>query len=397
MSEKESSSIDILLSRILSGKANSNDVNNFNKWIKISANEKYFLEYKEIWHTLYNNNGIDDERTNRALNSYINYIDTKRKRNRVRKTLYYSVSSAALVSVIAGLYLLTQSAILKDGYNAIAFSKLKYNSDTIRFELSSGRSINPLNKESKASLLADLNGDYENLNISKRELNYYINSKKIKQSDSLKFNSIEIPPGERFVVVLSDGTKVYLNSGSSLRYPVSFSGTVRNVCLEGRAYFDVSKSNTPFIVSTEDLKIEVLGTSFDVESKRNSNKSSVILIEGSVIVHDGGKSVVIKPDEMYQYNKEVQEGVIKCVDSKSITQCKDGILVLKDISFDDMIMSLSNWYGVEIINNSSISNQERFNGKFDREDIVAAIKTVAMSAKVRYRIVQGRLIIVDYK
>jgi ferric-dicitrate binding protein FerR (iron transport regulator) len=100
---------------------------------------------------------------------------------------------------------------------------------------------------------------------------------------------------------------------------------------------------------------------------------------------------------MFSYNRDVSEGTVKIVDSKAMTQWKDGILVLREISFSDMLESLSTWYGVEIVNRSSVSAGERFYGKFDRENIEAAIKTVALNAKVRYRIEKGRLIIVDYK
>ncbi|GAB1474850.1 hypothetical protein MASR2M69_22910 [Bacteroidota bacterium] len=100
---------------------------------------------------------------------------------------------------------------------------------------------------------------------------------------------------------------------------------------------------------------------------------------------------------MFSFNREDREASVKSVDSRAMTQWKDGILVLRDISFNDMLESLSVWYGVEIINKTTVSVNERFNGKFDRENIEAAVKTVALSAKVRYRIEKGKLIIVDYK
>ena len=145
------------------------------------------------------------------------------------------------------------------------------------------------------------------------------------------------------------------------------------------------------------MKVEVLGTSFDVEAKKSALKSSVILINGSVKVHTQGISRIINPDEMFSFNREIRQGSVTSVDSKAMTQWKDGILALREISFNDMLECLSNWYGVEIVNKSSVSEGERFYGKFDRENIEAAIKTVALNAKVRYRIEKGRLIIVDYK
>lgn len=397
MQKENSSNTDYLLSRILSGKADSHEVERFALWIKESRNERYFEEYKEVWHTL-NDVHPNKNESDRSLTSLLNYIEHSRRKQRVRKRLLYAVSAAASLILIAGLYALVLLNNSPDEYSKLAFAKLKYNDESIKVELSDGSVINPLGKQTRAALTDQINLTDDKLSENIRELNY-LNSEKSKtsKSDTLKFNSVTIPPGERFVIVLSDGTKVYLHSGSYLRYPVSFGSSSRNVTLEGRAYFDVSKSKVPFIVSTDDMKVEVLGTTFDVEAKRSAAKSSVILIEGSVKVHTDGISRIINPDEMFSFNREDREASVKSVDSRAMTQWKDGILVLRDISFNDMLESLSVWYGVEIINKTTVSVNERFNGKFDRENIEAAVKTVALSAKVRYRIEKGKLIIVDYK
>lgn len=397
MQKENSSNTDYLLSRILSGKADSHEVERFALWIKESRNERYFEEYKEVWHTL-NDVHPNKNESDRSLTSLLNYIEHSRRKQRVRKRVLYAVSAAASLILIAGLYTLVLLNNSPDEYSKLAFAKLKYNDESIKVELSDGSVINPLGKQTRAALTDQINLTDDKLSENIRELNY-LNSEKSKtsKSDTLKFNSVTIPPGERFVIVLSDGTKVYLHSGSYLRYPVSFGSSSRNVTLEGRAYFDVSKSKVPFIVSTDDMKVEVLGTTFDVEAKRSAAKSSVILIEGSVKVHTDGISRIINPDEMFSFNREDREASVKSVDSRAMTQWKDGILVLRDISFNDMLESLSVWYGVEIINKTTVSVNERFNGKFDRENIEAAVKTVALSAKVRYRIEKGKLIIVDYK
>lgn len=397
MHKESNNSIDNLLSRVLSGKAGSNEVEQFAYWIKDSHNERYFEEYKQIWHTL-NSTTANLSRSDQSLLTFLNYIDSSKRRERFRRRVLYWASSAATLLILAGMYTLLWLPESLNDYTKLAFSKLRYNSDSIKVELSDGSVVNPLSAKSNISLLSDLTLSKDGLNQENRELNY-LNREKSRSdnSDTLKYNAVTIPPGERFVVVLSDGTKVYLHSGSYLRYPVSFGSASRDVTLEGRAYFDVSKSKVPFIVSTEDIKVEVLGTSFDVDAKKSANKSSVILIEGSIKVHTHGVSRIISPDEMFLFNREIREGSVKVVDSKAMTQWKDGILALREISFNDMLECLSNWYGVEIVNRSSVSSNERFYGKFDRENIEAAVKTIALSAKVRYRIEKGKLIIVDYK
>ena len=397
MYKESKKSIDSLLSGILSGKAGSSEVEHFAEWIKDSQNERYFEDYKQIWHTL-NSAPAGEQMRDRSLESFLNYIDSSRRRQRFRRRALYWASSAATLIIMAGLYMLLWVYESGGDHNKLAFSKLRYNTDTIKVELSDGSVVNPLRVKTSTSLLNDLIPNEKGNEQESRELNYLNRIKsKTDSSDTLKYNAVTIPPGERFVVVLSDGTKVYLHSGSYLRYPVSFGSTSRDVTLDGRAYFDVSKSKVPFIVTTEDMKVEVLGTSFDVEAKKSALKSSVILINGSVKVHTQGISRIINPDEMFSFNREIRQGSVTSVDSKAMTQWKDGILALREISFNDMLECLSNWYGVEIVNKSSVSEGERFYGKFDRENIEAAIKTVALNAKVRYRIEKGRLIIVDYK
>ena len=196
-------------------------------------------------------------------------------------------------------------------------------------------------------------------------------------------------------MLLSDGTRVYLTSNSYLRYPSRFDDDKREVTLVGRAYFEVKKSKVPFIVNTSDMNIEVLGTSFDVESRNTGISSSVILVEGSVKVNAQGKSQIIFPDEQISLHRSSKELTVKSVDSRMMTMWKDGVLVVHGQTFGELIESLSSWYGVRIVNKSNVSKTERFNGRFDREDIEAAIKAISISAGIIYKIEDGKLVLED--
>ncbi len=132
-----------------------------------------------------------------------------------------------------------------------------------------------------------------------------------KQPLTKSYNSVTTPSGERVVMALPDGSKVYLTANSYLRYPVEFGKDKREVNLVGRAYFEVKKSSVPFIVNTSDMNIEVLGTSFDVESRYNSQNSSVILVEGSVKVFADGKTQIIHPDEQISLHRTTRENGCK--------------------------------------------------------------------------------------
>ncbi|OFY44609.1 MAG: hypothetical protein A2X18_03275 [Bacteroidetes bacterium GWF2_40_14] len=393
MQIKGAEATDILISRILKGTANTGEIAEFAIWIKDIDNERYFEQYKEVWHSAQNID-ISEGKFDQSLHSLLHYIRYNRKKQIKRRRFVFAISSAAVILSIFGLFALYDNYSTWYNYSHVSFSELKYNSDSIKVELSDGRVINPLRKSPYYTKEKEINLNSGN----QREISY-LNGKgsNKKQSDSLKYNSVSIPSGERFAIVLSDGTKVYLNSNSYIRYPVSFGKNSRDVTLVGRAYFDVQKSDVPFIVTTSDMKVEVLGTSFDVESNKNAIKSSVILVEGSVKVLADGQSKIISPNEMFSINRLHRKMTVSNVDSKTMTLWKDGILVLKELSIDSLLECLCSWYGVEIINNSSVSKREKFNGKFDRENIEAAMKTIALSAKVRYRIENGILIIEDIK
>jgi ferric-dicitrate binding protein FerR (iron transport regulator) len=143
------------------------------------------------------------------------------------------------------------------------------------------------------------------------------------------------------------------------------------------------------------MKIEVLGTSFDVESKPSVDKASVILVEGSVKVFADGLTKLIKPDEQFSIQRTTKVVSVSNVDAKLMTMWKDGVLVVQGQTIDELIENLSSWYGVRIINKSSVPKFERFNGRFDREDIETAVKTLCINANVRYRVESGNLIIED--
>ncbi|OFY39480.1 MAG: hypothetical protein A2X18_05145 [Bacteroidetes bacterium GWF2_40_14] len=381
--------IDLLISRNLNGSANPEEIERLSVWIKNFDNETYFEQYKKMWHVA-QDMPADDKHIKQSLLSFLQYTRARERRHNIRTRLIYVVSSAASIILLFGLY----SILIPKDYSSVSFSELKYNSESIKVELSDGSIINPLKKSPYYTKEKEINLDSAN----HREISYVSQKTSHSQkSESLKYNSVSIPPGERFAIVLSDGTKVYLNSNSYIRYPVSFGKENRVVTLVGRAYFDVTKSDIPFIVNTPDMRVEVLGTSFDVESNKNAINSSVILVEGSVKVFADGQSKIISPDEKYSINRLDREVSVSNVDSKTMTLWKKGILVLTELSFDSMLDNLRSWYGVEIINISSVSKAEKFYGKFDRENIEEAMKTIALSAKVRYRIDNGILIVEDSK
>lgn len=378
MQEKNRQVIDNLLVRILEGSAERDDIIFFSTWIKDYSNEIYFEKFKEMWHVSVDTNYIDNNVAEHDLEKFISYIKRSKLRDRNRKRAFMSISAAAVIVLMIGLTQFLNKGG-EDSIHTIDFKELSYSKDSVKVELNNGETVKSMKSRTA--------------NITTLAANIEQSGQTTEAPQAKVYNTVSTPPGERVAMVLSDGTVVYLTSNSYLKYPSKFDSHSREVTLVGRAYFEVKKSKVPFIVKTSDMNVEVLGTSFDVESRTSGTSTSVILVEGSVKVEADGRTKIIYPNEQISLHRETKEITVKNVDSKLMTMWKDGVLIVHGQSFEELVESLSSWYGVQITDLTTVSKFERFNGRFDREDIEAAIKAVAISANIRYRIDAGKLIL----
>lgn len=148
--------------------------------------------------------------------------------------------------------------------------------------------------------------------------------------------SLTVPAGNSNTLLLPDGTKVWLNAGSTIKYPSSFLGMQRNIEIEGEAYLEVAHNRwKPFIVNTPNGKVKVLGTKFYVTSTLKEKDFMVSLIEGSVKISSGEKSAMLKPGYRAQFKDgEFKQSVIRTFETEL---WKDGIYYFKDKSFDELM------------------------------------------------------------
>jgi ferric-dicitrate binding protein FerR (iron transport regulator) len=183
------------------------------------------------------------------------------------------------------------------------------------------------------------------------------------------------PPGQRAMVKLADGTTVWLNARSSLRYPNVFTKTERRVELDGEAYFDVEhKEEQPFIVSTEKLDIKVLGTEFNVHAYRGRNEFNAALIKGSVKIYNKGNedhALFISPNESAEL---IDNRLVKKVfGNLEFLLWRDGIYAFDDVTFMEIIHKLELYYDVTIqVVNKKLSTYQ-FTGKFRQRDGVESV------------------------
>ncbi len=201
------------------------------------------------------------------------------------------------------------------------------------------------------------------------------------------WQSIYVPAGQRAELMLADGTKVWLNSRSTLTFPGSFKGNIRNVKLDGEGYFAVTKNvEQPFIVETNKCNVKVLGTEFNVMAYAADSVWETSLLEGAVEILVPGSNnsgMRLEPNMMASLKgNRLVKGRIKEVDS---FLWREGLLCFNDISVRDMIEKLKLYYGVDIVVNNTRILKNRYTGKFRTKDGVEhVLKVLKLNNKFTY-------------
>ena len=261
-----------------------------------------------------------------------------------------------------------------------------------------------------------LSSDDQNL-IIERDNSKEIESKKIiskinliQKSDeliydknsSLKelvYHTLKVPYGKRFNVVFSDGSKVYLNSGSVIKYPVKFiENKKREVFLEGEAFFDVVENkNELFIVNSNGINVEVYGTKFNVRNYAEDFNSDIVLVEGSVGIGNSEnlEKIILKPSFKGSVNKENLKVTTTKVNTKIYTSWIDGEIIFRNETFTQILKKLERLYNVTIIDNREKLSNEFFNASIDveNEDMEEVLNYFNKIYKIDYQIFDNKIII----
>ena len=204
--------------------------------------------------------------------------------------------------------------------------------------------------------------------------------------DELVYNELNVPLGGECNVILDDGTRVWVNAGSKIKYPVRFAKEKRVVSVKGEVYFDVTKDGRPFVVETELGKVNVLGTSFGVRAY-NDEAVLTTLVSGKVMfTSKQGKSVTLLPREQAVASPG---GALskREVNVEEYVGWKDGWYIFKEERLEDVMCTLSRWYGITIFYQNPKVKEIRFTGNLKRYDsIITFLEVLAASEEVKYKI-----------
>lgn len=201
-----------------------------------------------------------------------------------------------------------------------------------------------------------------------------------------KYNTLIIPRGGEYALELADGTRVWLNAESTLKYPVKFVGGERKVEMTGEGYFEVAKNKEkPFIVMVNGVDVRVLGTSFNV-SAYNENVITT-LVEGKVQLKRGVDSVILLPDQQGVWVKEKQGFEVKQVDARNFSLWREGIFYFEDVDLETILDEMARWYNVHIFYRNPSLKMMKFSVEIKRyEDIGEILRRIEQTKRVKFDI-----------
>ena len=384
MSKPKAIHFEDLIIKYLNQNTSVEDLNQLLIELKNKKNVSLFKSYiKTNYYSLYVMNDIDRKDIIKVIKGK---IDLERKKSQRLNFIKKSFKYAALFIIVLGLGFYIKST----QQNIVVEDKITPKADDIVLETENGEQI-ILEKEEKDQKIDP------KINLLQKS-NQLVYDKGLK-TETLVFHTLKVPYGKRFDIILSDNSKVYLNSGSTLKYPVKFlDNQIREVFLEGEAFFEVSEDEKNiFRVNSNGINVEVYGTKFNFKNYPEDYVSDVVLVNGSVgISSSENKSITkLSPGFKGSVNKESFKVDRVKINTKIYTSWIDGQVIFRRESFNQIITKLERLYNVTIIINNEKISEELFNASIDTEEekIEDVLNYFNKIYNIEYQIFNNKIII----
>lgn len=371
-----------LIARKVSGTLSNEEADELDAWVKLSA--KHREEVTRIERRL-----REDIRQGRKLNMTREWDVFQQKLARKRFIRWWRYSAAIVVVGVCAI-----------------FGVLQLRETKVPVQIA--RSVENNVKEYKAKLILDDGSSVDitdttrhvvvaregtSIMASESGLRYELGDS-LPVSSRVKYNTLIVPRGGEYELLLADGTRVWMNSESKLVYPVQFTGERREVEMEGEVCFLVAKNERqPFIVKTKGISVEVLGTFFNVEAYPEVQTITTTLVEGRVNVSDGQRHYVLSPNQQVVAGNG--EFVVRDVDATEVVCWIEGVCYFSEASLENIMDKLARWYDVEVFFASESAKNAHFSLEIERYDNIAAVLSkIEKTGRVKFKI-NGRTITVE--
>ena len=214
-------------------------------------------------------------------------------------------------------------------------------------------------------------------------------AEKMDEETQMEYNTIIVPRGGEYSLALADGTRIKINSDSKLTFPHRFMGEERRVRLEGEALFDVVKDKEhPFIVKTDDMEVEALGTTFNVKAYEDDARIIATLFSGSVRVSAGRYNVILSPDEGAIWRRKSGKLAVRKLDNSNYAKMwRDNELVFSGETLEEIAVILNRMYNVQIVFKSDEIKKFRFTGVICNNSLDNIIELISLTSPITYKTV----------
>ena len=377
---KEAFEIARIIQKSLKGKLSESEERQLSGWRKVSdENERAFQRMiSEDFYTI----GMEKLEMYDSRVAYGRFLQKKYQQRRKRRFLINMarVAAVALPFVIALVLYVGLNREEEQMVRPSLASNILPGTSKAVLTLANGQMI-PLGKEATDSTIIT---DGTQISASGSGVTYASGV----ESESVVYNKLEIPRGGEFCLTLSDGTRVWLNSETSIQYPVAFGAKERRVFVQGEAYFEVAKdAKKPFTVQFMSSSVTVVGTSFNIRAYPEEKRSQTTLAEGSVRIYSPGSSMLLKPGEQAEVSALSGEMVKQEVEVKNFTSWKDGRFVFEQQSLEDIMRTLERWYDIRVIFKDEGAKRISLSGNMKRYgDFSQVMKMLQMTGDVRFEL-----------
>jgi hypothetical protein len=396
MEEKIRHTIDI--SKILSLHTSGEELTaieqeQLNAWLMEStANQKLLDELKSKEEAEQRRQIIANINMDKEWSNFQKSIAPEKKLISLKWMNVLKYAAVIALPLLIGTYLFLQVDQQKEDYVADVPVEILPGVKKAQLVLSNGERVE-LSEED-----VDLSAQEKGVKIeNKEEALNYATVESLK--GELRYNHLIIGRGEEYRITLADGTKVWLNSESKLKYPTQFAANIREVELEGEGYFEVTKNKrAPFIVKTNQMNVEVLGTAFNVSAYSDERRTETTLVEGSVKIeakYGKTKSVIIKPDEQAVYDGSTNLLKINEVDAMSYGRWREGVFAFNEDNLEEIMRKLSRWYDIRVFFADNEARNYQFSGKLPRfQSCNDLLEMIEKTTNVQFEITNDENIIV---
>lgn len=361
---------------------------------------------KVIFSNWYNESAKHRDFFNSVKNNYnqeLNDVDVEKAWLKIQNNLkeptqkryYWGYAAAAvLVGAISIAY------FLKDSFSFTSSEKEPEPVIMANTPISPGTDKATLTLSDGSSVVLEKGNAYQEGNVSSNGEEIVYNPSG-ESTGHIAYNYLTIPRGGQFYVKLSDGTEVWLNSESQLKYPTSFvKGQLRQVELVyGEAYFDVSPSKqhggSKFKVLNQAQEIEVIGTEFNIKAYKDELDIYTTLVEGKVAVSADNSSRVLKPNQQSKLNKENHTITVANVDVYNEISWKDGVFSFREKPLKEIMKIISRWYDVDVVFENKELESLKFKGTLDKQQSVEEILSIMKSTTINNYKIENNVILLN--